>query len=172
MRARNRLIETTDTDAINVSPLIDVVFILLIFFIVSATFVTLPGVEVTRPQAVTGKALEKNAVIFALSADNEIKYAGSTVQLEEIPGLVEQASKDKGKPVVFRLISGRMLRCWPRWLLRLVKNPSMYPSPLASQEHEKKAFDRTRAYRDQCISPDRSRFHSLDLFHCCHFLCQ
>ena len=103
MRARNRLIETTDTDAINVSPLIDVVFILLIFFIVSATFVTLPGVEVTRPQAVTGKALEKNAVIFALSADNEIKYAGSTVQLEEIPGLVEQASKDRGKPVVIQV---------------------------------------------------------------------
>jgi len=103
MRARNRLIESTDTDAINVSPLIDVVFILLIFFIVSATFVTLPGVEVTRPQAVTGKALEKNAVIFALSADNEIKYAGSTVQLEEIPGLVEQASKDKGKPVVIQV---------------------------------------------------------------------
>jgi len=103
MRARNRLIETTDTDAINVSPLIDVVFILLIFFIVSATFVTLPGVEVIRPQAVTGKALEKNAVIFALSADNEIKYAGSTVQLEEIPGLVEQASKDKGKPVVIQV---------------------------------------------------------------------
>jgi len=103
MRARNRLIETTDTDAINVSPLIDVVFILLIFFIVSATFVTLPGVEVTRPQAVTGKALEKNAVIFALSGENEIKYAGSTVQLDEIPVLVEQASKDSGKPVVIQV---------------------------------------------------------------------
>jgi len=103
MRARNRLIESTDTDAINVSPLIDVVFILLIFFIVSATFVTLPGIEVSRPQAVTGKALEKNAVIFALSGDNEIKYAGSTVQLEEVPGLVEQASKDKGKPVVIQV---------------------------------------------------------------------
>ena len=85
------------------SPLIDVVFILLIFFIVSATFVTLPGIEVTRPQAVTGKALEKNAVIFALSGKNEIKYAGSSVQLEEIPGLVEQASKDKGKPVVIQV---------------------------------------------------------------------
>jgi len=103
MRARNRLIESTDTDAINVSPLIDVVFILLIFFIVSATFVTLPGIEVSRPQAVTGKALEKNAVIFALSGDNEIKYAGSTVQLGEVPGLVEQASKDKGKPVVIQV---------------------------------------------------------------------
>ena len=103
MRSRSRNIENSEADAINVSPLIDVVFILLIFFIVSATFVTLPGIEVTRPQAVTGKALEKNAVIFALSGKNEIKYAGSSVQLEEIPGLVEQASKDKGKPVVIQV---------------------------------------------------------------------
>ncbi|MDC0369176.1 biopolymer transporter ExbD [Opitutales bacterium] len=103
MRSRSRNIENSEADAINVSPLIDVVFILLIFFIVSATFVTLPGIEVTRPQAVTGKALEKNAVIFALSGKNEIKYAGSSVQLEEIPGLVELASKDKGKPVVIQV---------------------------------------------------------------------
>ena len=103
MRSRSRNIEHSEADAINVSLLIDVVFILLIFFIVSATFVTLPGIEVTRPQAVTGKALEKNAVIFALSGKNEIKYAGSSVQLEEIPGLVELASKDKGKPVVIQV---------------------------------------------------------------------
>jgi biopolymer transport protein ExbD len=103
VRSRSRNIENSEADAINVSPLIDVVFILLIFFIVSATFVTLPGIEVTRPQAVTGKALEKNAVIFALSGKNEIKYAGSSVQLEEIPGLVELASKDKGKPVVIQV---------------------------------------------------------------------
>lgn len=103
MRGRARIIESSETDSINVSPLIDVVFILLIFFIVSATFVTLPGIEVTRPLAVTGKALQKNAVIFALSGENEIKYAGSTVQMEEIPGLVEQASRVSGKPVVIQV---------------------------------------------------------------------
>ena len=48
MKRRKRQLETDESDAINVSPLIDVVFILLIFFIVSATFVTLPGIEVTR----------------------------------------------------------------------------------------------------------------------------
>ena len=100
---KRRLTQETENTEINVSPLIDLVFILLIFFIVSATFVTLPGIEVTRPQAVTGKALKKNAVIFALSGENEIKYAGSTVQLDEIPGLVEQASKDRGKPVVIQV---------------------------------------------------------------------
>ena len=47
---RSRAYEDSEGGAINVSPLIDVVFILLIFFIVSATFVSLPGIEVTGPQ--------------------------------------------------------------------------------------------------------------------------
>ena len=58
-----------EEDGINVSPLIDVVFILLIFFIVSATFVTLPGVDVSRPRVENAAALQKNSVLFALSAD-------------------------------------------------------------------------------------------------------
>ena len=55
---RRRQQESAQADAINVSPLIDVVFILLIFFIVSATFVTLPGIEVTRHSS-NGKSSRK-----------------------------------------------------------------------------------------------------------------
>ena len=138
MKRRNRQLESNESDAINVSPLIDVVFILLIFFIVSATFVTLPGIEVTRPQAVTGKALEKNAVIFALSGENEIKYAGSTVQLEEIPTLVEQASKDRGKPVVIQVDQWADASILAKIVLRPVKNRARYPLPPVNPEHEKK----------------------------------
>ena len=137
MKRRNRQLDSNESDAINVSPLIDVVFILLIFFIVSATFVTLPGIEVTRPQAVTGKALEKNAVIFALSGENEIKYAGSTVQLEEIPTLVEQARTGENQ-WLFRWINGQMRPFSPKSLLRPVKNRARYPLPPVNPEHEKK----------------------------------
>ena len=48
---RSKSLDDEQDGSINVSPLIDVVFILLIFFIVSATFVSLPGVEVVRPDA-------------------------------------------------------------------------------------------------------------------------
>ena len=67
--------------AINVSPLIDVVFILLIFFIVSATFVTLPGIDVSRPKVQNATSLQKNSVLFALSDKSEIFHAGKKVKL-------------------------------------------------------------------------------------------
>ena len=67
MSLRRRRMEEEKSESINVSPLIDVVFILLIFFIVSATFVTVPGVEINRPEARTADSLQKNSVLFALS---------------------------------------------------------------------------------------------------------
>ena len=67
MKLRRRSTLDEEDESINVSPLIDVVFILLIFFIVSATFVTLPGVDVTRPRVEKSTSLQKNSVLFALS---------------------------------------------------------------------------------------------------------
>ena len=103
MSLRRRRVEEEGSESINASPLIDVVFILLIFFIVSATFVTVPGVEVKRPAAQTAKSLQKNSVLFALSERDEIFHAGKRVSLEEIPHLIEIASKNRPKPVVIQV---------------------------------------------------------------------
>ena len=92
--------ERNEEDSINVSPLIDVVFILLIFFIVSATFVSLPGINVKRPKAITAESLEKNSILFALSEKDKIFYGGEEVKLAEISSLIERASKKRKKPVV------------------------------------------------------------------------
>lgn len=94
--------EENEVGAINVSPLIDVVFILLIFFIVSATFVSLPGIEVSRPKTQTAESLEKNSILFALSQENRIFHAGEEIGLKQIPSLIELASKDRKKPVVIQ----------------------------------------------------------------------
>ena len=99
---RSRAYEDSEGGAINVSPLIDVVFILLIFFIVSATFVSLPGIEVTRPMTRTAESLEKNSILFALSQENRIFHAGEEIGLKQIPSLIELASKDRKKPVVIQ----------------------------------------------------------------------
>ena len=56
MKLRRRLLKEKETESINVSRLIDVVFILLIFFIVSASFVKVPGEEVVRPRTVTAES--------------------------------------------------------------------------------------------------------------------
>ena len=103
MKIRRRLLKEKKAEAINVSPLIDVVFILLIFFIVSATFVKLPGEEVVRPRAVTADALEKNSILFALSSDSSLHYAGEKITLEKIRPLVSSLRREVDVPVVIQV---------------------------------------------------------------------
>ena len=60
-----------EAGAIDLTPMLDVVFIMLIFFIVTATFIKEPGVEVERPDATT--ADYKNAkILIAVSNENKI----------------------------------------------------------------------------------------------------
>ena len=103
MKLRRRSSMEDEDSAINVSPLIDVVFILLIFFIVSATFVTLPGVDVSRPKVQNASSLQKNSVLFALSEKSEIFHSGEIVELSEVSPLIRLAIKDKDKPVVIQV---------------------------------------------------------------------
>ena len=61
-----------EAGAIDLTPMLDVVFIMLIFFIVTASFVKEPGVEVNRPDSTTS-LLKKNAkILLAINDDNEV----------------------------------------------------------------------------------------------------
>ena len=88
---------------INVSPLIDVVFILLIFFIVSATFVSVPGIEVNRPKVQTATSLQRNSILFALSNENQLFHGGQKVQLDEMSAVIENSDKKRDKPVIIQV---------------------------------------------------------------------
>lgn len=57
---------------INVTPMLDVVFIMLIFFIVTASFVKESGLDVTKPEAATAVKKERANILVAISANNEI----------------------------------------------------------------------------------------------------
>ena len=57
---------------INLTPMLDVVFIMLIFFIVTAVFVKNPGVECTRPEAVKALSPDKGSIFIEVTAANEI----------------------------------------------------------------------------------------------------
>ena len=88
---------------INVSPLIDVVFILLIFFIVSATFVSVPGIEVNRPKVQTATSLQRNSILFALSNENQLFHGGQKVQLDDMSAVIENSDKKRDKPVIIQV---------------------------------------------------------------------
>ena len=80
-----RSLSTRDSDEIelNMTPMLDVVFILLIFFIVTAVFVKEPGVEVTRPEVGSLEQV-KPTILVAVSADNEIWINKRLIAPEEL----------------------------------------------------------------------------------------
>ena len=62
-----------DDDAdINLTPMLDVVFIMLIFFIVTATFIKQAGIDVLRPEALTGEQKPTVSMLIAISPNGDI----------------------------------------------------------------------------------------------------
>lgn len=102
MKQRRLLYATNPkTEEINVSPLIDIVFILLIFFIVTTVFVEETGVEVTRPQAASADDLEKESILIAITAEGKVVYGGREVGVRGVRGVVRRLMKqDKNMPVI------------------------------------------------------------------------
>jgi biopolymer transport protein ExbD len=100
---QSRFSDRPSLQGINVSPLIDMVFILLIFFIVAAVFVEEPGVEVQRPAVITASKLEKNSILIALSQNNEVYYGGDNIGLEGIRPLIRRLLRIKDMPVILQV---------------------------------------------------------------------
>lgn len=61
---------------IDLTPMLDVVFILLIFFIVTSVFVTEAGIDVSKPEASTAQARSKDLILIAISDDGQIWIDG------------------------------------------------------------------------------------------------
>ena len=61
-----------EENEINLTPMLDVVFIMLIFFIVTATFIKEAGIQVERPDATTADPQEDAAILIAISQNDEI----------------------------------------------------------------------------------------------------
>lgn len=87
---------------INMSPLIDCVFLLLIFFIVTTVFVKNTGIDIKKPQAASAKSLQNDSIMISISQDGRIYYAGSAVSLNSIRGIVRQQLNVKDVPVIDR----------------------------------------------------------------------
>lgn len=87
---------------IDMSPMIDCVFILLIFFIVTTTFVEETGVEVDRPQAASAVRLEKTSILIALTDKGEVVYGGREIGVSGVQPLVKRMLQKEEVPVIIQ----------------------------------------------------------------------
>jgi biopolymer transport protein ExbD len=85
---------------VDMSPLIDCVFILLIFFIVTTTFVEETGVEVDKPQAASASRLEKTSIMIALTSKGEVVYGGREIGISGVQPLVKRMLQKEDAPVI------------------------------------------------------------------------
>ncbi|MEE4277154.1 MAG: biopolymer transporter ExbD [Halieaceae bacterium] len=94
MVAKARKAADDEAGKIDLTPMLDVVFIMLIFFIVTSSFVKEPGVELFKPQATTTEACDRGTIIFAVDGRGDIYYNKNKVPLERTVRLVEVAKKE------------------------------------------------------------------------------
>ena len=90
-----------DSD-INLTPMLDVVFIMLIFFIVTATFIKQPGTDIVRPEADTKQPKQSVSVLVAVNASGEIWIDKKRVDAVAVAASIERlhAENPKGGLVI------------------------------------------------------------------------
>ena len=87
---------------VDITPMLDVVFIMLIFFIVTATFVKESGIDVNRPQAQTAVVKEKANILIAIDAQNKVWIDRREVDIRSVRPNIERlhAENPKGTVVI------------------------------------------------------------------------
>lgn len=75
---------------INIAPLMDMVFILLIFFIVTTTFTRETGVQVNKPKASSAQTLEKDNILIAITREGAIHIHERQVDLRMLRGILKR----------------------------------------------------------------------------------
>lgn len=87
---------------IDITPMLDVVFIMLIFFIVTASFVKESGIDVNRPQASTATTKERANILIAISANDEIWIDKRRIDARSIRAVIERlhAQNPQGSVVI------------------------------------------------------------------------
>jgi biopolymer transport protein ExbD len=75
---------------INMAPMIDCVFLLLIFFILTTEFVDNAGIPVDKPEAATAIPVEQDSVLIALTGDERVYYGGQEIGLYGIRPTVQR----------------------------------------------------------------------------------
>jgi biopolymer transport protein ExbD len=95
-----------ESSEVNISPLIDMVFILLIFFIVTTVFVEETGVDIDKPEAASAIDLESNSIMIAITRDGEVVYGGQNIGVTGVRAIVSRLTQREKTPVIIQVDEG------------------------------------------------------------------
>lgn len=100
---------------LDIAPLIDVIFLLLIFFMLTSSFVFQPGIRVNLPKAVTGEVMHKELLVVTVTEGNEIFINERPINKEELVSRITIAAQDE-QPLLIRADKksdlGKVIEVW------------------------------------------------------------
>lgn len=101
MRHLNKMIQAQEEkEDIDMTPMLDVVFILLIFFIVTASFVKEAGIDVNRPEAATAVKKERANILVAISDKGDIWINKRKVDIRSVQANIERLKAENPQGTV------------------------------------------------------------------------
>lgn len=100
---------------IDIVPLINIVFLLMIFFMFTSSFVVQPGIKVNLPKAITSEAVKYENAEIIISSENIVYFNGKALATQELETLLKQVAKNKQGVLIKadkRASLGRMVEIW------------------------------------------------------------
>jgi biopolymer transport protein ExbD len=99
---RRRYSQQSEEEEVNLTPMLDVVFIMLIFFIVTASFVKESGIDINRPDAATAVKKERGNILVAITPSGQIWIDRRQVDVRSVRANIERlhAENPQGAVVI------------------------------------------------------------------------
>jgi biopolymer transport protein ExbD len=115
MRFKGRLELEHGLKQIDIAPLIDIVFQLLIFFMLTSSFIMQPGIKVNLPKAVTSEVVKYENIEILVTGENVTYLNGQVVTMQELKSILKAAAK-KNQSILIksdrRASLGRVVEIW------------------------------------------------------------
>ena len=88
--------------SLDISPLLDVVFLLLIFFLVTTTFLPDAGMDLELPESTTAAASEMAPTVVSVGEDGGIRFDGNSISVAELQAAIAALSDEERQRVTVR----------------------------------------------------------------------
>jgi biopolymer transport protein ExbD len=100
---------------LNIAPLIDVIFLLLIFFMLTSTFVSQTGIKINLPKAVSSKVLLKDRLIITIDEKNSLYIHDKKITEKELRSILKEVAASKKSLLIMADKSssvGKIVEVW------------------------------------------------------------
>jgi len=100
---------------LDIAPLIDVVFLLLVFFMLTSSFIFQPGIKINLPKALTSEVIQRENLIIIITEDNSLYINERKITRDELASRLKIAGKES-KPILIKsdreAAVGKVVEIW------------------------------------------------------------